>query len=78
MYNHFHLLITLITLIILIILLRYLFSIKNKDKSKDKNKDKSKNQYNISDTSNPFLLENANLLKKLDKDIESRITNNYD
>ena len=73
MYNYFHLLIIIITLIILIILFTYLFS------NKSINQSISKNEYNnISDTSNPFLLENADLLKKLDKDIESRITNNYD
>lgn len=78
MYNYFQLLITLIILIILIILFTYLFSIK----SKSINQSISKNEYNnisdTSDTSNPFLLENADLLKNLDKDIESRITNNYD
>ena len=83
MYNYFQLLITLIILIILIILFTYLFSIKSKSKSISQSI--SKNEYNnisdtsdTSDTSNPFLLENADLLKKLDKDIESRITNNYD
>jgi 2-polyprenyl-3-methyl-5-hydroxy-6-metoxy-1,4-benzoquinol methylase len=79
MYNYINILINIFT---------FLFGIKDKnnyendknnnENDKNNNENNNENNKNNNDIYNPFLLENLNLIKKIDQDIEIRITDNYD